>query len=112
METAGSFERRYSLKPKWVNLINLSSGKSQKAVQASFTKCSCGKAQAIVYVTQSRNPDEATRVDQGSKASAQAAVNQSDDGGRSPIAAAQARGNSEIVSILKHAGARDTSRED
>ena len=61
METAGYFERRYSLKPKWVNLINLSSGKSQKAVQASFTKCSCGKAQAIVYVTQSRNPDEATR---------------------------------------------------
>ena len=35
-----------------------------------------------------------------------------DDGGRSPIAAAEARGNSEIASILKHAGATGTSRED
>ena len=57
----GFYERRHAHKPDWVNLVSFKSGKSQQAVQATFKKCSCGKLQEIVYITLSRDLDEATR---------------------------------------------------
>ena len=58
--TKGCYAKLEELQPSWVKTITLTGNAGQYAVQATFPRCSCRKAQERVGVTFNRNTDQAT----------------------------------------------------